>query len=105
MNMDREVVAQLAAADAMRIEAERLTLEFERLVLAGLERYRRDAKFHARVYQVARVIDMDRDFRELQQRGDLDPQWEMALGLALKSVIAQEEMRPGGLLDFTQVHR
>jgi hypothetical protein len=102
MNMDRHEEEQLRLADEMRLEAERLKLEFERLVQAGLERYHCDVEFHARVYQVARVIDMDPDFLDLHTDRGI-PQWELALGLALKAVVAQEEMQPGGVLDFTQV--
>lgn len=110
MNMDRTELEQLRHADEMRIEAERLKREFEDAVRGALERYHYDPEFHARVYQVARVIDMDPGFIEVnaiagKHADDLGPQWELALGLALRSVVAASEMRPGGILNFAQVSR
>jgi hypothetical protein len=93
--------AYLAAATEGRLAADRLQRAFDERVRDALERYYHDAEYHARVYQVARVIDNDPDFTGLHFVNDLGPQWELALGLALKATVAIDEMQPGGILAVT----
>lgn len=99
---DQMEAAAIAAAMEGRIAAQKLQEAFARKVMEGRDRYDVDAEFHARVYQVARVIDDDVDFTVLaglakDWGGDIVG-WEMALGLALKATVALEETQPGGLL-------
>lgn len=95
----------LQAAEEGRLAAERLQRLFDERVWEANTRYLIDPEYHARVYQVARVIDNDRDFIDVNEtaarvdRG-FGPQWEFALGLALKAVVASDEMQPGGIFDL-----
>ena len=95
---DRHEQEYLSAAVAARLAADKLQADFEERVTAGYYRYASDPVFHAEVYQVARVLDNDRDFRALFNDEGPQSAWEMALGLALKARVAQDEMQPGGLL-------
>jgi hypothetical protein len=95
---DRYMQQVLREADERRREAEQLQADFDERVRVALDRYTHDPVFHAEVYQVARVIDNDDDFARLFDEEGPDSAWEMALGLALKAVVAVHEQRPGGLL-------
>lgn len=97
---DRYEQEMLRRADEARRAAEKLQADFDERVREAYDRYARDPQFHAEVYQLARVIDNDADFRLLFAEEGPNSAWEMALGLALKARVAQDEMQPGGLLQI-----
>lgn len=99
--MDDHTREMLRAADEMRRAAEELQRAFDLKVEAATYQYQVDPEFHARVYQLARVIESDTEYRAWMEQADPNETWALSIRLGLKVLVAAAEQRPGGLLDLT----
>lgn len=99
--MDNDAREYLRASDEMRLAAKELQRAFDAKVEAATYRYQVDPEFHARVYQLAQVIENDTEYRAWMEQADPDETWALSIRLGLKVLVAAAEQRPGGLLDLT----